>query len=151
MTINVSDWDFNNPFSKTLSVNKSDIDGLGHVNNGVYVNWCQDVGWQHSIELGLNLDDYHRMDAAMVIRHAEYDYIAAAFLGERCEMATWLTANDGRLTMERRFQLRRCSDGATLLRARWQLVCIKLSNGKPRRMPPAFNTQYDPAVIDIET
>ena len=151
MTIVNSDWDLPAPFTQSLSVGRDDIDGLGHVNNGVYVSWCQRVGWQHSVELGLNLDDYHRLDAAMVIRHAEYDYVAAAFLDEECEMATWLTASDQRLTMERRFQLKRSRDGVTLLRARWQLVCIRLSNGKPRRMPPVFNQRYGPAVIATET
>ncbi len=147
MTSANHNWDFDDAYCQSLQVSDADIDGLGHVNNGVYVNWCQDVGWQHSLALGLTLDDYHRLDAAMVIRRANYDYIAAAFKGQRCEMATWLTASDQRLTMERRFQLRRSDDGATLLRGHWQLVCIRLSNGKPRRMPAVFNERYGSAVI----
>lgn len=144
----LQDWDYPSPFVYPVAIQQEHIDGLGHVNNAVYVNWCQDAGWAHSLALGLNLDDYRELDAAMVIRRADYDYIGAAFLGQRCEIGTWLTGNDQRLSMERRFQLRRLDDGQTLLRARWQLVCIRLSNGKPRRMPEAFLTQYGGAVID---
>ncbi|WP_284450109.1 acyl-CoA thioesterase [Spongiibacter tropicus] len=144
----VQDWDYPSPFVYPVAIQQEHIDGLGHVNNAVYVNWCQDAGWAHSLALGLNLDDYRELDAAMVIRRADYDYIGAAFLGQRCEMATWLTGSDQRLTMERRFQLRRVDDGQILLRARWQLVCIRLSSGKARRMPEVFNAQYGAAIID---
>jgi acyl-CoA thioester hydrolase len=44
--------------------------------------------------------------------------------------------------MERRFQLRRVADGETLMRGRWGLVCIEISSGKPRRMPPEFVAAY---------
>jgi len=54
---------------------------------------------------------------------------------------------DGKLTMERRFQLVRASDGATVLRGRWELVCIDISGGRPRRMPPEFLAAYMPQVV----
>ena len=57
-------------------------------------------------------------------------------------LATWLTASDGKLTMERRFQLIRNRDQATVLRGRWDLVCIALGTGQARRMPPEFCQAY---------
>lgn len=57
-----------------------------------------------------------------------------------------VVASDGKLTMERRFQLIRNSDQATLLRGRWDLVCIELGSGKPRRMPEEFCRIYLPAL-----
>jgi acyl-CoA thioester hydrolase len=68
-------------------------------------------------------------------------------LDEQLILATWLVATDGLMTMERRFQLVRARDGATVLRARWDLVCIEISSGRPRRMPPAFTAAYLPAVV----
>jgi len=56
-------------------------------------------------------------------------------------------ASDGKLTMDRRFQLIRDSDGATVLRGRWDLVCIELSSGRARRMPAEFCDIYLPAVV----
>lgn len=135
------------PFTLDFDVDNSHIDGIGHVNNAIYVDWCQKSGWAHSLALGLDLSHYQELDAAMVIRRANYDYIQSAYIGDACVMATWLTNSDGKLIMEREFQLVRKVDGKTLLRAHWQLVCIRMSNGKPRRMPPEFIKRYGDAVI----
>ena len=48
--------------------------------------------------------------------------------------------------MERRFQLVRDRDQATVLRGRWELVCIEVSSGRVRRMPPEFCAIYLPAM-----
>lgn len=139
-------WDYPDPHTIALMPQADDIDGLNHTNNGVYVRWCQDAGWSHSAVLGLTLGDYQRLDRAMAIRRSEYDYLLATALGQALTLATWLVAGDGLLTMERRFQLVRDSDGATVLRARWELVCIEISSGRPRRMPGAFVDAYVPAL-----
>lgn len=83
----------------------------------------------------------------MAIRRSEYDYLLPTLLGEALTLATWLLAGDGRLQMERRFQLRRDSDGTTVLRGRWDLVCIAISSGQPRRMPAEFCQCYLPAAL----
>ena len=123
-----------------------DIDGLNHTNNAVYVQWCEKIAWAHSESLGLGLADYRRLDRAMAIRHADYDYILPTVLGEELTLATWLSASDGKLTMQRRFQLVRQRDQATVLRGRWELVCIELGSGRARRMPQEFCDVYLRAV-----
>lgn len=140
-------WDYENPFLLDVVVDKSHIDGLQHVNNAVYVTWCQDAGWQHSISLGLGIEQYHELDRAMAIRRSEYDYAQSAYLDDELTVATWLTKTDDKLSMERRFQLVRKRDGATLLRGRWDLVCIQISSGRPKRMPKEFKTVYGHAVV----
>lgn len=82
----------------------------------------------------------------MAIREGHYDYLLPSFEGEALVLGTWLTASDGKLTMERRFQLKRVSDGQTLVRGRWALVCIEISSGKPRRMPAEFLGIYEGAL-----
>jgi len=147
MTELAAAWDFPSPFTLLLTPQPGDIDGLGHTNNAVYVQWCEQAGWAHSEALGLSLADYRRLDRAMAIREGHYDYLLPSFAGEALVLGTWLTASDGRLTMERRFQLRRASDGQTLLRGRWALVCIEIASGKPRRMPAEFLSLYGAAVV----
>lgn len=148
--MNESGWDHPSPFTLPLVPAAEHIDGLGHTNNAVYVQWCGLVGWAHSEVLGLALADYRRLDRAMAIRAAHYDYLLPSFEGEALLLGTWLTACDGRLTMERSFQLRRASDGATLLRGRWVLVCIEISGGRPKRMPMEFLAAYGAAVVTGE-
>lgn len=141
-------WDHPTPFTLPAAPQPQDIDGLNHTNNAVYVQWCEKVAWAHSEALGLALADYHRLDRAMAIRRGEYDYLLPSGLGDALTLGTWLFRGDGKLAMERRFQLIRDSDGATLMRGRWQLVCIELASGKPRRMPPEFCRVYLPAAVD---
>ena len=135
-------WDQPDPFVLGVRPEPEDIDGLDHTNNAVYVKWCEQAGWAHSHALGLSMADYQRLDRAMAIRRGEYEYLLPSFLGEPLLLGTWLVGGDGRLTMERRFQLLRESDGATLMRGVWDLVCIEISSGKPRRMPPEFLAAY---------
>jgi len=140
------DWDYPQPFTLPVTPQAVDIDGLNHTNNAVYVRWCEQAGWAHSEQLGLTLDDYRRLDRAMAIRRGEYDYLLPTVLGEALLLATWLVAGDGKLSMARRFQLVRSSDGATVLRGHWDLVCIEIASGRPRRMPAEFIETYMPAV-----
>jgi acyl-CoA thioester hydrolase len=140
-------WDHPHPFTLALAPQPGDIDGLNHTNNAVYVRWCEQAGWAHSETLGLNLDDYRRLDRAMAIRRGEYDYLLPTLPGEELTLATWLFAGDGKISMERRFQVVRNRDGATVLRGRWDLICIAMSTGRACRMPPEFLTAYLPPVV----
>jgi acyl-CoA thioester hydrolase len=141
------DWDYPNPFTVARCPQSADIDGLNHTNNAVYVRWCEQAGWAHSEALGLSLEDYRRLDRAMAIRRGEYDYILPTVQDEALLLGTWLVAGDGRLAMERRFQLVRERDGTTVLRGRWDLVCIEVSSGRPRRMPQEFVDTYMSVVV----
>jgi acyl-CoA thioester hydrolase len=140
-------WDRPHPFTRPVVAKPDDIDGLNHTNNAVYVRWCEQIGWAHSETLGLALADYRRLERAMAIRRSEYDYILPTAQNDELTLATWLSASDGKLTMERRFQLIRNSDQATVLRARWDLVCIDLGSGRARRMPTEFLDAYLPHIV----
>jgi acyl-CoA thioester hydrolase len=141
------DWDHPAPFTLALTPQPTDIDGLDHTNNAVYVQWCERIGWAHSESLGLTLADYRRLDRAMAIHRGEYDYLLPTTLGDELVLGTWLFPGDAKLRMERRFQLIRPRDGATVLRGRWQLVCIEISTGRARRMPPEFCAAYLPVAV----
>jgi acyl-CoA thioester hydrolase len=142
MTEKPISWDLPDPFILPLVAKEADIDGLDHTNNAVYVRWCEQAGWAHSIALGLSLDDYRRLDRAMAIRRGEYDYLLPTFRDECMLLGTWLTPGDSAANMRRQFQLVRESDSSTVLRASWDLVCIELSSGRARRLPPEFSAIY---------
>jgi len=143
-------WDFPSPFTVSITPAANEIDGLKHTNNAVYVQWCEAIAWAHSKAIGLDITDYQRLDRGMAIRRGEYDYLLPSSLGNKLILGTWLTASDGKLTLERRFQLVRELDHATILRGRWELVCIELSSGSARRMPAEFRQVYLPALCGQE-
>jgi len=65
-------------------------------------------------------------------------------------LGTWLLPGDSTLSMHRQFQLIRLRDNSTVRRARWNLVCIELSSGRPKRMPPEFTAAYLAAVVSAD-
>ncbi|MGX5219983.1 MULTISPECIES: acyl-CoA thioesterase [Pseudomonas] len=142
-------WDMANPFVIDIIVGADDIDGLGHANNAVYVSWLERCAWRHSQFLGLDLVEYQRLDRAMAVTRHEIDYLASAYEDQELQMATWIVESDQRLKMDRRFQLIRPQDGVTLLRAKTTFVCIELSSGKPKRMPPEFIDGYGQALQPV--
>lgn len=141
-------WDIDVPFLIEITVAPDDIDRLEHVNNAVYLQYMERAAWAHTQALGLDWATYERLDAACVVRHHAIDYIAAARLGDALQIATWIESNDGRLAMQRRFQIRRRADGRTIFRASTQYVSVTLSSGKPRRMPAEFVAAYRPVNHD---
>lgn len=140
-------WDRADAFIIDFAVQDEHIDELGHANNAVYVTWLETAAWQHSQSLGLDMGDYRRLDRAMAVLRHEIDYLAAAYLGDELQLATWIVDSDQRLKMKRNFQLARPADGVTLLRAQTTFVCIQLSTGRPKRMPEAFIEGYGKALV----
>ncbi|MEM9254212.1 MAG: thioesterase family protein [Pseudomonadota bacterium] len=143
-------WDHPEPHVLQTVVRSDDIDGLQHTNNAVYVKWCEQVAWSHSVSLGLDLAQYRALDRAMVITQSEFNYLQASRLGDEVVVATWIVSWDSRLIMSRHFQVIRLGDQATLLRAGMRFACVELSSGRPRRLPQAFIEGYGPAVLSSD-
>jgi len=141
------DWDYPTPHINTRQITASDIDGMGHANNACYVIWCEQCAWSHSGSLGLTIQDYERLDRGVAIRAASYEYCLPSFEHDELLIGTWLTACDGKLRLERRFQMINSRTGKTVLRGQWQLICVVLSSGRATRLPREFIRSYGEAVI----
>jgi acyl-CoA thioester hydrolase len=125
-----------------LQVQPADVDAYEHVNNAVYLTWLDRVAWSHSAALGVPLERCLALRRGMAAQRIEIDYLRAAVRGDRIQAATWIVAADGRLRAERRFQILRTTDRATLARARVDYVCINLDSGRATRMPEIFAHAY---------
>jgi acyl-CoA thioester hydrolase len=141
-------WLHDKPFIETFTVCEQHIDALGHTNNNVYSQWCEEAAWKHSASLGLDAGDYQRLDRAMAIQKADYQYRLPSFSGDTLVVGTWLTAVERKLTMERSFQIFNQDSGELLFLGQWLFVCIKLSTNKPVKMPPEFIDAYCPHVVN---
>ncbi|MFI0474331.1 acyl-CoA thioesterase [Halomonas sp. HMF6819] len=141
------EWALPAPYVMTITVEARAIDSFGHVNNGEYLRWIERISWAHSEVLGLDLARYRALDRAMVVHRHELDYLAPAFEGDTLALATWIVECDQRLSLTRRFQLKRESDGKTLLNARTRFVCAALSTGRPQRLPEEYRRIYGSAVV----
>jgi len=126
-----------------LAVRPEDIDAYEHVNNAVYLTWLDRAAWWHSAALGVPLERCVALRRGMAAQRIEIEYRRAAVRDDVVQVATWIVSTDGRLRVERRFQVRRSADGETLARARIDYVCINLDSGRAVRMPEIFARAYE--------
>jgi len=138
----MSDFDHPAPHVIELCVRAEDIDAYEHVNNAVYLSWLDRAAWSHSAALGVPLERCLALRRGMAAQRIEIEYLRAALMGDVVQAATWIVSADARLRAERRFQVRRVPDGATLARARIDYVCINLDSGRAARMPELFARAY---------
>jgi acyl-CoA thioester hydrolase len=130
-----------NAYQQLIQVQSHHLDELAHVNNIVYLQWAEQIAWQHSEQLGLSIKDFRLHDAAMVARQHELNYLAGCFLGDEIQLKTWLSANDG-LSLYRQYEFIRLSDQKIVFKGQTRWVCVRLSTGRPIRMPEAFRKAY---------
>jgi acyl-CoA thioester hydrolase len=113
-------------FEMAIAVAPPDIDGLGHVNNVVYVRWVQDIAVAHWRAVASAADQERFL--WIVVRH-EIDYKQAARLGDTILARTWVGAAT-RIRFERHTELLRASDKALLAKARTVWCPVDAVTGK---------------------
>jgi acyl-CoA thioester hydrolase len=113
-------------FEMAIAVEPADIDGLGHVNNVVYLRWVQDIAIAHWRAAAPSADQAKLL--WIVVRH-EIDYKQAARLGDTIRARTWVGAAT-RIKFERHTELLRASDGVLLAKARTVWCPIDAVTGK---------------------
>lgn len=145
-----SGWDLPSPHIMTMTVPTAAIDVMGHANNVEYLRWLEQIAWDHTRALGLGWEKYQQLNRGMVARHTELEYLSPAFADDELEIGTWIVENDQRISMVRRYQIRRPADGVTLLRGRTRWVCVAIDSGKPRRMPPEFIDGYALTAVEAD-
>jgi acyl-CoA thioester hydrolase len=137
-------FDLPEPHVLAIGVQAADIDAYRHVNNAVYVTWCDWAAWDHSAALGLPIERCLELDRGMAVLRTVISYLRPALPGDAIQIATWLLPAESRLRVSRRFQVRRAGDGVTLARAEVEYACIELSTGRPARWPAEFKERYAP-------
>jgi acyl-CoA thioester hydrolase len=140
-------WQYPQPFTCLWTVATEQIDHYQHANNVAYVSQLETTAWAHSRQLGLDIEQYQNLDRGMAISRHEINYLAATYLHDEIDCATWIVECDSKLKLAREFQFIRRSDKRNILTARTEFVCIALSTGKPKRMPKVFADTYSQAVL----
>lgn len=145
---NLKNWRLAPQHILTVHVQEADIDDFNHVNNVVYLGWMARTAWDHSKKLGFDFAAYQARDCGFVVTRHEIDYKAAALAGERVHIATWISRNDGRLKLRRRFQML-ADDGRELALGMSQFAAMKITTAKATRMHQDYATGY-PEITDAE-
>ena len=142
MNINKLNWDFSNPHILSFTVKEGDIDLLGHVNNKVYLNWCEIVSWDHSKKLGITPNTYLDLKCACVVIKSENHFKGSLYIDDNIEISTWIIYTDHKIKLSRYFQIINISNNKTVFTSRVDYACVSLNNFKPVRMPELFRKKY---------
>lgn len=121
-----------NTYSKTVTVTRDVVDGNGHVNNVVYVQWMQDIAVEHYASIGGI--EAQGPDVTWVIREHRVEYFLPAFEGEEVEVRTWVE-NIRRVRSLRKYEFVRRSDKRVLVRGETDWVFVDIKTGAPRAVP----------------
>lgn len=74
-------------FEQTRVASDTDIDELGHVNNGVYVRWIQEIAVLHWRAVA---PPEHVDSVVWVVTRHEIDYLRPSHAGETLSLRTWV-------------------------------------------------------------
>jgi acyl-CoA thioester hydrolase len=120
-------------------VRPEDIDGLGHVNNVVYLRWMQEAAAAHwSTRASPEL----QTQVIWVVTRHEIDYKAPAFVGEQLVARTWVGEPAG-ATWERFIEIRRAGDDKLLARGRSVYAALDPATGRPRRVEASLRAPLE--------
>jgi acyl-CoA thioester hydrolase len=122
-------WDLPDPFIIEHIAQASEVDGYGHINNSVYVQWMDRCVWQHCDAVGMSFEFCRELGKGFAAIRHEIDYLKASYAGDQVLIANWVT-----------FQIIKKDDWSTLLRAKSKYVCTDLNSGRPCRMPDQFKS-----------
>lgn len=125
-------------FVHTRQVAESDIDALQHVNNVVYLQYCQDAATAHWQQLApADLQE----SVVWVVRRHEIDYLKEAVLGDTLLIKTWTGAYTA-ATWDRHYEIYRATDNQLLAKARSVWIPIDRATMRIRRIDEALKNCF---------
>jgi acyl-CoA thioester hydrolase len=129
--------DASNPphvFTRPFRVRSYECDLLGHLNNAVYQQYCEQVSIEASEDAGYDAAWYADRGTAWVIRHIAIEYLQPAAADDVLDVTTWVS-HWRRVWAQREYQLRRRSDAQDVARASAKWVYLDRATGRPKRIP----------------
>jgi acyl-CoA thioester hydrolase len=131
--------------SLRFRVRSYELDENGHVNNAVYVQWAEDLTAEHAESAGFGRDWTVARGGAWVVRRHEVTYHLPAVRGDEIEATVRVLALAG-VRGVRHTRIQRTSDGALLAEVRSEWVWVRLSDGRPARVPAELIDLYRPVL-----
>jgi thioesterase-3 len=133
-------------FRTEFQVRGYELDGYGHVNHAVYLNYAEHARWRMIEDSGSGGANYfkgHRVSPVIV--RAEIDYRDACYLAEWIVVETQLLEFRKRVATFRQRVLKRDSGNKLAAELLMTLVVVD-ENGKAVSLPTDFEHFFGPAI-----
>jgi acyl-CoA thioester hydrolase len=129
--------------SARFRVRSYELDENGHVNNAVYVQWAEDLTADHAEAGGFGREWTLARGGAWLVRRHEVTYHLPAVRGDEIEARVRVLGLAG-VRGVRHTAIRRAAGGVLLAEVRSEWVWVRLSDGRPARVPPELIELYRP-------
>lgn len=133
-------------FSTRRKVVWRDIDSVQHVNNAVYLEYCDECGFQAVAAHGWSVQRMLSCGFVILVRKNQIQYRQPAKLDDELEISTWVS-DVRRSTAVRHYHIRRCRDNALLAEVHALGVWVELQSGRPARIPPQMLEDFRPNMV----
>lgn len=128
-------------FEMFLHVQETELDDLNHVNNVVYLAWCEQVARQHALSLGLGTAALVELGAVPVAQRHLISYQRPAVRGDQVRVRTAITSSAGvrstRLYTVDRLNPADLPQEMRLAECQTDWVWVQPTSGRPTRIPAA--------------
>jgi acyl-CoA thioester hydrolase len=115
-------------------VRSYEIDQNGHVNNAVYLNYTEALTVEHAEASGYGRAWTEAHGGAWVVRRHVVEYLRPARMGDELELTVRVELVRG-VRGVRRTTIRLAASGAEVARVRSEWVWVRLTDGRPSRVP----------------
>ena len=133
-------------FAATRRVEWRDIDGVGHVNNAVYLSYIEDAGVQASAAFGWPIERMEAAGFAIIPRKHHLEYLHPARMDDQLVIQT-RDSGGRRSTATRHYLIRRAGDGTLLARVNTLYVWVNTETFRPMRIPEAFWKDFEANIV----
>ena len=121
----------------TIFVSSCEVDSFGHVNNAVYLRYCERARNDYMLQRGLKFASFHKWGAGPVLVRAVLDYRRPARVDDELRVRGEIVAR-GRTRFRMTHRFERASDGVEICVAELDFAFVDLNSGRPCRIPGLF-------------
>ena len=120
-------------FQRHRTIESGHIDGLGHVNNVVWVEFVLELATAHARSVGLGYKATAALGGLWIVHRHEISYHQPAYTGEEILEETWISRIRGARSV-RHSRFTRPDDGTLLLSAVTSWAYVDVKTHRPRRI-----------------
>ena len=121
-------------FTTDIQMRFRDIDGMGHVNNAVYLSYCELARTQFYLKHNFKRS-LHEID--FILAHVDIDYVSVAEWGDQVQIAVW-PSKLGTSSFTLSYEITEKRSGRLIARSTSILVSYDYAAKKSKPIPPEF-------------
>ena len=126
----------------TLHVSSCEVDSFGHVNNAVYLQYCERARNDYMLQVGLKFSDFEEWKAGPVLYRAELDFRRPARVDDELNV-TGVIEYSGKTRFRIVHQFLCDDHDGPVCRADLEFAFVNLETGRPCRVPAQFFAAFE--------